>query len=56
MNVLSHPMILVRQQLPSSPLISAVTPAQRSEAETQRVQSYEGVSLHDLDSQSVSVT
>ena len=38
MNVFSGPMMVVRQQLPSSALLSAVTPAQGLEAMAQRVQ------------------
>lgn len=38
MNVLNDPVMVMRQQLPSSALLSAVTPAQGLEAATQRVQ------------------
>lgn len=56
MNVFSGPMMVVRQQLPSSALLSAVTPAQGLEAMAQRVQYCWGVSPHASDSRSVSVT
>lgn len=56
MNVLNDPVVVARQQLPSSALFSAVTPAQGLEAATQRVQYCWGVSPHASDSRSVSVT